>query len=91
MTLINWLFFWNVDMGFYILGLVQRSFWMMDGWWSIFPSIYGLLWAFHPIAMTTSRVLVANIMTAIWAIRLTHTYLRREEWKFGTREDWRYT
>ena len=31
------------------------------------------------------------VMTFIWGIRLTSTYFRREEWKFGTREDWRYT
>jgi steroid 5-alpha reductase family enzyme len=27
----------------------------------------------------------------LWAIRLPHSYFRREEWKFGQREDWRYT
>ena len=26
-----------------------------------------------------------------WCLRLTHSYFRREEWKFGQREDWRYT
>jgi steroid 5-alpha reductase family enzyme len=31
------------------------------------------------------------VLTFIWGLRLTHSYFRREEWKFGVREDWRYT
>ena len=26
----------------------------------------------------------------VWAMRLTHSYLRREGWVLGAREDWRY-
>lgn len=31
------------------------------------------------------------LLTCIWGLRLTHSYARREGWKFGVREDWRYT
>ena len=30
-------------------------------------------------------------LVMIWAARLTHNYFRREGWKFGVNEDWRYT
>lgn len=31
------------------------------------------------------------VLIFVWGLRLTHSYFRREEWKFGVREDWRYT
>jgi len=89
--LINFVFFINVDIIFYIIGLLQRSFWLIDPYWTLFPSIFGLIWASHPMAVVNARTIVANILTLIWAIRLTHSYFRRENWKFGEREDWRYT
>ena len=45
----------------------------------------------HPLAAVTTRVQVAVGLTFLWAIRLTHSYFRREGWKFGEQEDWRYT
>ena len=59
--------------------------------WSILPELYGLIWRMHPSAVSSLRGDVALVLTCIWAFRLTHSYFRREEWKFGTREDWRYT
>ena len=80
-----------MDVIFYLLGLLQKSFWIIDIFWSIFPQLYGLIWLLHPVAEVNTRTIVANVLTWIWAIRLTHSYFRREEWKFGEREDWRYT
>jgi steroid 5-alpha reductase family enzyme len=45
----------------------------------------------HPLAQKSVRGDIAIVLTIIWGIRLSHTYFRREDWKFGTREDWRYT
>ena len=30
------------------------------------------------------------MLVLVWAARLLHNYLRREQWRFGEREDWRY-
>ena len=43
------------------------------------------------MAIQSTRGDVAVVLVFIWSIRLTYSYFRREEWKFGTREDWRYT
>ena len=91
LALINFLFFINIDIGFYLIGLVQKSFWLIDPYWSIIPFIYGLVYATHPLAIINARSLVALVLVFIWGARLTHSYFRREDWKFGEREDWRYT
>ena len=91
LTLINFLFFINIDIGFYLIGLVQKSFWLIDPYWSIIPFIYGLVYATHPLAIINTRSLVALVLVFIWGARLTYSYFRREGWKFGEREDWRYT
>lgn len=47
---------------------------------------------FHPQAQSDSlRAQVSLGLLYFWSIRLTHSYFRREEWKFGVREDWRFT
>lgn len=91
LLMINFLFFVNVDCLFYIIGLLQRSFWLIDPYWTLFPPLFGLIWLLHPRAYVGPRVLVANCLVWVWSARLTHSYMRREGWKFGVREDWRYT
>lgn len=45
----------------------------------------------HPSAAApTARSLVAVLLLAAWSLRLTHSYLRREAFQLGAREDWRY-
>jgi len=75
----------------YLIGVCQKSFWLIDPYWSIIPPIFGFMWRMHPLAEKNTRGDVAIGLVIIWGIRLTHSYFRREEWKFGTREDWRYT
>ena len=90
-ALINLLFFLNIDVGFYLIGLFQKSFWLIDPYWSILPFVYGLIYFTHPLAIFSTRSMTALILVFIWGVRLTHSYFRREGWKFGEREDWRYT
>jgi len=40
--------------------------------------------AFHP------RAILTLVLLLTWALRLFHNYIRRENWQFGGREDWRY-
>ena len=81
----------NVVIFFYLIGIFQKSFWLIDPYWSIIPPVFAVMWRAHPLAIQSTRGDVAMVLTFIWGIRLTYSYFRREEWKFGTREDWRYT
>lgn len=53
--------------------------------------MFGFMWRMHPSATKNLRGDVAIVLSIIWGLRLTLSYFRREEWKFGMREDWRYT
>eukprot|EP00937_MAST-01D_sp_MAST-1D-sp2_P000366 g366.t1 len=88
----NALFFGNVTVGFWLVGLAQRSFWLIDPYWTIIPPLLGQLYRAHPRAeFDEARSAVSLVLLWLWSARLTHSYFRREEWKFGQREDWRYT
>ncbi|CAL8465232.1 g4767 [Coccomyxa elongata] len=41
-------------------------------------------------APDNARQLVSLALLWLWSIRLKHSYLRREGWTLGAREDWRY-
>lgn len=90
---INLLFFLNISLGFWIVGLVQRSFWLIDPYWTLLPPFIGHYYRAHPCAqqLVPLRGSVSLVLLWIWSARLTHSYFRREGWKFGEREDWRYT
>merc|ERR1711865_2495 len=88
----NILFFINVSVGFWIVGMIQRSFWLIDPYWTILPPVLAVFYALNPRAETnTARSAVSMTLIWLWAFRLTWSYFRREEWKFGQQEDWRYT
>jgi steroid 5-alpha reductase family enzyme len=89
--LVNVLFFLNVDVLFYIVGLFQGSFWLIDLYWTIIPVAITYIYALHPLEQ--SNLYRSRAVTALmwfWAIRLTYSYLRREKWQLGEQEDWRY-
>ncbi|EKX53609.1 hypothetical protein GUITHDRAFT_64145 [Guillardia theta CCMP2712] len=90
---VNVLFFVNVSVGFWIIGLVQGNFWLIDPYWTFIPPLIGHFYLSHPLAVhpSTARGMVAMALVWIWSIRLTHNYFRREGWRCGAREDWRYT
>jgi len=88
----NTLFFINVTLGFWFVGLLQKSFWLIDPYWTLLPPLLGHLYQLHPNAQadeTRSKITLGLLW--IWSARLTYSYFRREDWKFGEREDWRYT
>jgi len=54
--------------------------------------LVGHLYQLHPRATYDPvRSTLVLALLWLWSARLTHSYFRREEWKFGQREDWRYT
>ncbi|KAL2536501.1 hypothetical protein Fot_17892 [Forsythia ovata] len=92
LLLANALFFLNVNLIFWIIGLLQSSHWMIDLYWTVIPLLLVHFFATHPLAecnLLRSRLVI--FLTLIWSIRLTHNYFRRENWQWGAREDWRFT
>ena len=111
----NLLFFLNVSLLFWLIGLAQRSLceplrsnhtahppssdvslrphsWLIDPYWTLIPPLLGHLYQLHPNArFNEARSALALALLWVWSLRLSHNYFRREEWKFGQREDWRYT
>ena len=88
---VNLLFFVNVCIGFWLVALVQRSSWLIDPYWTLLPPLMGLFFWAHPLAVeTNARTVLALSLLGIWSARLTYNYFRREHWRFGFREDWRF-
>ncbi|KZV20126.1 hypothetical protein F511_00983 [Dorcoceras hygrometricum] len=86
------LFFLNISLLFWVVGLLQNSHWMIDLYWTAIPVMLVYYFASHPLAESDfwrSRLVI--FLTSVWCIRLSHSYFRRERWQFGAREDWRFT
>ncbi|KAK7285708.1 hypothetical protein RJT34_20486 [Clitoria ternatea] len=92
LLLANLLFFFNVNLLFWIIGLIQSSHWMIDPYWTVIPVMLVHFYSTHPLAQYNwlrSRIVI--LLTWVWSIRLIHNYLRREKWQWGARQDWRFT
>jgi len=89
---VNLLFFVNVTVGFWLVGLLQGNFWLIDPYWTLIPPLIALFVHCDPrnIQPVPLRLQVATALLALWSARLTHSYFRRERWRFGERQDWRY-
>lgn len=86
------LFFLNVNVLFWVIGLILHSHWLIDVYWTVITVLLLHFYKAHPAAKyNTRRSWAAVMMTWIWAIRLSHNYFRRERWQLGVREDWRFT
>jgi len=87
----NVFYFVFVDLAFYAISLVQRSSWLIDLFWTLLPVLLAGFYFAHPFAVSNPlRVVLAGTPLLIWSLRLTGNYFRRESWRFGLREDWRY-
>jgi steroid 5-alpha reductase family enzyme len=90
-ALLHVLFFLNISFGFWVVGLLQKSFWLIDPYWTLFPPLAGLFYASRPEVEYSAQLVIALLLLVVWSLRLTLSYFRRENFKFGEREDWRYT
>jgi steroid 5-alpha reductase family enzyme len=87
----NVFFFVFVSLTFWVIALVQRSSWLIDPYWTILPILLAWFYLAHPLADPDwTRVVLAWTALLVWSARLTFNYFRREGWRFGLREDWRY-
>ncbi|XP_031383035.1 uncharacterized protein C594.04c [Punica granatum] len=92
LLLANVLFFFNVNVLFWVIGHLQNSHWMIDLYWTVIPVMLVHYYATHPLAQYNLwRSKIVILLTWVWAMRLNHNYLRREKWHWGAREDWRFT
>ncbi|XP_076899178.1 uncharacterized protein C594.04c-like [Bidens hawaiensis] len=90
--LVNLLFFFNINVLFWIISQIQSSHWMIDVYWTVIPVLLAHYFQFHPsFQFNLHRSRLTVLLTWIWSIRLTHSYFRREKWQWGVREDWRFT
>ncbi|XP_047323346.1 uncharacterized protein C594.04c [Impatiens glandulifera] len=92
--LTNLIFFFNVDILFWIIGLVRSNHSMISLYWSIIPVLLSHYYATHPLGMGSYNLLrsrVVTVLTWIWSIRILHNYLRKSSEQLGAREDWRFT
>ncbi|KAF5177487.1 Translocase of chloroplast [Thalictrum thalictroides] len=65
---------------------------MIDLYWTVLPVMLVNYFATHPQSkFNAMRSMVMISLTWTWSIRLSHSYLRRERWQCGAREDWRFT
>lgn len=91
LLLANLLFFFNVNVLFWVIGLIQSNHWLIDLYWTVIPVMLVHYYASHPMARSdVVRSTVVIVLTWVWSIRLTHNYFRREKWRWGAREDWRF-
>lgn len=91
LLLANVLFFLNVDVLFWLVGLLLSNHWLIDLYWTVIPVMLLHYYRGHPASVAdAARSAVAVALTWAWSARLTHNYLRREGWELGKREDWRF-
>jgi steroid 5-alpha reductase family enzyme len=88
---VNILFFLNVCVVFWLISLVQRSTWLIDPCWTLIPLFIAHFYGAHPLADPDPiRSALSLGVLWVWSLRLTSNYFRRERWRFGFREDWRF-
>jgi steroid 5-alpha reductase family enzyme len=87
----NLFYFVFVDLVFFAIALLQRSSWLIDPYWTLLPIGLAGFYLAHPQAQPDwNRVALSWTALLVWSVRLTANYFRRERWRFGLREDWRY-
>jgi len=91
---VNVVHFCVVDVGFYLVYLLQNSTWLIDPHWQLIPMSITMFWYTHPDASAADarhpRAQLTMALVMLWGVRLLHNYFRREEWNVGKFEDWRY-
>jgi steroid 5-alpha reductase family enzyme len=87
----NLLFLVFVDLQFWLIALYQRSSWLIDPYWTLIPLFIVWFYSAHPLAQPAPlRHQLGWFLLVVWSGRLTWNYLRRERWRLGFREDWRF-
>ncbi|MES1909254.1 MAG: hypothetical protein MHM6MM_002025 [Cercozoa sp. M6MM] len=85
-----------IDGVLYLLSLLHGNVFLIDLYWTLTPLFSLLCCVWHPLSQlhvfpsVPVRVLLATVLLLLWSARLTHNYLRREQFLLGAREDFRF-
>ncbi|CAG9467479.1 unnamed protein product [Pedinophyceae sp. YPF-701] len=94
--------FANYVVLYWAVGAVQRSTWLMEAHWCLGPLLTVAYLRMFPSDQEpvpgaplrqpplSTRAFFVDTILWTWAARLTHNYLRREQYDLGAREDWRF-
>lgn len=84
--LINIIFLITITFYFWIIGLLQKSFWLIDPYWTLLPLLISLFYFNHPSSLllhpakslhdSKLRCHLSFGLLVIWSVRLTHSYFR---------------
>lgn len=76
MLLVNLLYFVVVDVGFYLIYLLQGSTWLIDPHWQLIPMSIAAFWISHPNATANEvvhpRAKLSLALVYLWGFRLLH-------------------
>ena len=72
---VNLLYFLVVDVGFYLVYVLQASTWLIDPHWQLIPVAIAAFWFTHPDSGGDRAVLSLGLVV-LWAARLLHNYFR---------------
>ena len=51
---------------------------LIDPAWTLLPPLMAAVYSTHPRAVLTAKAAVAYCLLAVWSVRLTHSYFRRQ-------------
>ena len=89
----------------WLASLLQSSTWLIDPYWTLVPPLLDAFYRKACSSSSSSsssnskdglfsssspRAAAATLLLLLWSLRLTHSYFRRERFRLGDREDWRY-
>lgn len=81
LLLVNLLYFAVVDVGFYLIYLLQGSTWLIDPHWQLIPMSIAAFWFVHPDASSGDavrpRAIIALGLVYLWGFRLLHNCERQ--------------
>ena len=51
---------------------------LIDPAWTLLPPLMAAVYSTHPHAVFTAKAAVTYCLLAVWSVRLTHSYFRRQ-------------
>ena len=89
---VNVVFFFCIICCFHIIGCITGNHFLLDLYWVFANNLCCVYYYFHEDATNANKTRsnIILVIMAIWSVRLTHSYLRREEYCIGHKHDWRF-
>jgi len=90
---VNYVYFFCINLLFWVISVALDNHFLIDPYWVFANNLCCIYYYVHKNASSadSTRSLAAVFIMTIWTLRLTLSYLRREEYCVGHRQDWRFT